>query len=296
MRSFFLFLLFIGTVPCFGEKVFVYLLGGQSNMEGSGTLDSVSGQFPDTVPHCQYFSTNGALLPYQPGKTETAGNAKRFGPELGMALNLGEKEKPAILLKYAVSGMPLHPGWNGSKWKGEPLAAGRRNFFPGKNADDPNQGTLYQGMLQRFKNGLAAVEAAGDEPVVAGFFWMQGEQDSKNEISATSYAHNLALLRDRLQADLGLIRKGPLPLIFGQVLPHEPALERFTHRHEIREQMNAADQDSGKREAIPMARMVSTDGFSLLKDTVHYDGEGQLKLGKAFLTGLRSLELDKVAN
>ena len=35
--------------------------------------------------------------------------------------------------------------------------------------------------------------------------------------------------------------------------------------------------------------MVSTDGMSLLKDTVHYDAAGQLKLGEAFARALQEL-------
>ncbi|MFC0017752.1 sialate O-acetylesterase [Roseibacillus persicicus] len=293
MRSLFLSFLLFGVSDSFAEPVKVYLLGGQSNMQGSGTLGTIEGEYPNEIPGCQFHSKKG-LVPYQPGKIATAGNVKRFGPELGMALQLTESEKPAVFIKYALGGMPLHPGWDGNKWLGEPVQGGRRNFFPGLTAEDPKQGALYQNMLQEFRDGLAAVKAAGDEPVVAGFFWMQGEQDSKHETSATSYAQNLALLRDRLQADLGLTDK--LPLVFGQVLPHEPALARFTHRDEVRQQMAHSDQNSGTPEAIPMARMVSTDGFSLLKDTVHYDSKGQMQLGKAFLTGLRSLDSDQVAD
>lgn len=117
---------------------------------------------------------------------------------------------------------------------------------------------------------------------------MQGEQDSKHELSATTYAASLRHLRQRLADDLKL--QGPLPLVFGQVLPHEPALPRFTHRKEIRQQMAAADERSGKAEAIPLARMVSTDGFELLPDTVHYNAAAQLRLGYAFAEAMKDFQ------
>jgi hypothetical protein len=39
--------------------------------------------------------------------------------------------------------------------------------------------------------------------------------------------------------------------------------------------------------------MVSTDGFSLMPDTVHYDAAGQLRLGKAFAAALKELAAEK---
>ena len=43
-------------------------------------------------------------------------------------------------------------------------------------------------------------------------------------------------------------------------------------------------------EAIPGAVMVSTDGFGLLSDTVHYDTSGQLKLGRAMAEAARKIQ------
>lgn len=133
---------------------------------------------------------------------------------------------------------------------------------------------------------IAALQTRGDTPVIRGFAWMQGEADAKHERSATDYATSLRRLRDRLAADLGV---ESLPLVFGQVLPHEPAVARFTHRREIRAAMAAADERSGRPEALPRARMVSTDGFGLLPDTVHYDAGGQVALGRAFAAALLAI-------
>jgi len=53
--------------------------------------------------------------------------------------------------------------------------------------------------------------------------------------------------------------------------------------------MAAADERSGRAEALPRARMVSTDGFGLLPDTVHYDAGGQVALGRAFAAALLAI-------
>ncbi len=73
---------------------------------------------------------------------------------------------------------------------------------------------------------------------------MQGEQDSKQEESATSYASSLRRLRKRIAEDMKT--KLDLPLVFGQVLPHDPPLERFKFRNAIREQMAACELPFGK--------------------------------------------------
>jgi hypothetical protein len=51
----------------------------------------------------------------------------------------------------------------------------------------------------------------------------------------------------------------------------------------------AADERSGRPEALPRARMVSTDGFGMLPDTVHYDAAAQLALGRAFAAALQAI-------
>ena len=265
-------------------EVDVYLFGGQSNMQGVGTLADLPADVP-REPTDTFFWNGRTFEPLVVGTTRTSSRPDEFGPEIGFAT--APAARPRYLVKYAASGMPLHHGWNGADWVGDPPAPGRRTFYPGERRDDPNQGTLYREMLGRFRSGIAAVKTAGDTPAVRGFLWMQGEADAKHERSAAGYAASLRRLRDRLAEDLGV---ESLPLAFGQVLPHEPALPRFTHRREIRAAMAAADDRAGGPEAIPVARMVSTDGFGMLPDTVHYNAAGQLALGRAFAAALRSLE------
>ncbi|MCB1128453.1 MAG: hypothetical protein KDM81_18300, partial [Verrucomicrobiae bacterium] len=180
-----------------------------------------------------------------------------------------------------------HHGWNGNQWAGEELQPGRRNFYPGEAPDDPNQGTLYRAMLEKFAAGLRHLREDGRQPKVCGFLWMQGEQDAKHVESATAYAADLGRLRRRLAQDLHA--SPDLPLVFGQVLPHEPPMPRFTHRTELRAAMAAADMDSGKPEAMARTKMVSTDGFGLMPDTVHYNADGQIRLGRAFAVAMQEI-------
>lgn len=281
----FLFSLFF-TTSLLSSEVDVYLLAGQSNMQGIGKIENLENFQGLDLQRSHYFTGKG-FEPIVLGKTKTSARAGEFGPEIGFAHEMTSDGKEVYLIKYFASGMPLHAGWNGNKWIGLPATNGRTNFHPGLNAQDPNKGRLYTAMIKRFLNGLKAVGAAGHTPNIRGFLWMQGEQDSKNEISASQYAANLKRLKTRLSED---IKVNELPMVFGQVLPYSPALERFTHRKEIRSQMAAADSASGKPEAILGATMVSTDSFPLLKDKVHYNAQGQWMLGLAMARSMQNLQ------
>lgn len=260
----------------------VFLLGGQSNMQGSARVADLPVDIPKKIPHA-FFWNGSSFEPLELGKTRTSNSSDRFGPEAGFALAMATAESPVYLIKYHASGMPLHHGINGGNWVGPDPGPNRRNFYPGEKAGDPNTGTLYRAMSSRFRDGIRQLNDTGKKPLVRGFLWMQGEQDAKHALAARSYAVSLRRLKVRLGEDIGTV----LPVVYGQALPHEPALPRFTHRNELREQMAHADHGSGTPEAIPGAIMVSTDGFGLLPDTVHYDTAGQLRLGRAMAEAMR---------
>ncbi len=273
------------------DDVDVYLMGGQSNMQGIGKFSELEDAQQAPIERAYFWQASrrdqaAYFERLEIGKTKTSSRAGEFGPEIGLARKLASAQRPIYIIKFHVSGMPLHHGWHANKWLGGEPVPKRVNFSPGKHGDDDNRGKLYVGMLSRVGQGLANLRAAVHTPVVPGFVWMQGAQDIKNVKSAKGYAASLKQLRDRLMQDLELDK---LPMVFGQVLPHEPAMDRFTHREESPAAMAAADGNSGKPEAIENCRMVSTDGMSLLKDSVHYDAAGQLKLGAAFADALTEL-------
>lgn len=266
----------------------VYILSGQSNMQGVGLLAELAED--DRKPCENVFFWNGnSFEPLIPGRTRTSTRAKEFGPEIMFAKTLGASrpDRDVYLIKYHASGQPLHHGWHDQEFLGGEPAPNRRNFYPGEGADDANMGTLYRDLRTTFRDGLEVLRQREVEFKVRGFVWMQGEQDAKHAVSAISYAAGLKRLKRRLEEDLGVSR---LPFVFGQVLPHESALPRFTHRKEIRESQRRADESSGHAEAIQGVRMVSTDGFPLKADTVHYNAAGQAKLGRAFAEAILMLQ------
>lgn len=274
----------------------VYLLGGQSNMQGVGSVAKLTpGQ--KSPPGVLFWRLDGkGFEPLRLGKTVTSTKGD-FGPEVGLGLALGDASSPVCFVKSYRSGTGLDGGWKDQQWLGG-TGPGRLNFYPGTSDSDPDRGLSYIAMIDAYRAALADIRKRGDTPVVGAFFWMQGEQDTKRSESATAYAKNLKRLRERVEQDLGLTG---LPLVFGQVAPYgdrpgEKPAPLYVYRKQVRAAQAACDSASKSPDAMPLARMVSTDGFSQIADHVHYDAAGQLRLGKAFAEAYRAMNAPVAKN
>ena len=274
----------------------VYILSGQSNMAGSGQAKELSRDWRQPIKGA-FICRGSDYEALDPDKL--AIHKKRFGPEIGFAhymANNQPKKEHVFIIKFALSGQPLDAGWGAAKadgggWAGPEPGPNRKTFYPGLNPKDPNIGLHYQRLHKHVADALKTLKDKGYAPQVKGIVWMQGEADAKHAVSAGRYDRSLALFKARLEEDFTSGKD--VPFVFGQVLPHEPALERFTARDLIRQRMAEADWRSGNERAVDNIWMVSTDGMELLKDTVHYSTKGNLALGQAF--GLEMLKAHRKA-
>ena len=274
----------------------VYLLSGQSNMAGSGQANELSRDWRQPIKGA-FICHGNKYEAMDPDKL--AIQKKRFGPEIGFAhyiVNNQPQKQHVFIIKFALSGQPLDAGWGAAKadgggWAGPEPGPNRKTFYPGVSPKDPNIGLHYQRLHQHVAAAMKHLKDKGYLPKLQGIVWMQGEADAKHEVSAGRYDRSLALLKARLEEDFTGGKN--VPFVFGQVLPHEPALERFTSRELIRQRMADADWNSGTKHAIDNVWMVPTEGMELLKDTVHYSTKGQLALGQAF--GVKMLEAHRKA-
>ncbi|MBC2593668.1 hypothetical protein H5P28_05270 [Ruficoccus amylovorans] len=260
------------------EQVQVYILSGQSNMQGIGKLDEMPPAFSEPLDNVYYWH-KGAFVPLVPGETRTSNRPDEFGPEIGFThmLHQMDPQTPVFVIKSYSQGKALHCGWDGPQWKGEEPGPNRRNFYPGETREDPNVGVHYRDLRKTCEDAIGYLEESGLDYRFAGIVWVQGEQDAKSEVSAREYARNLGQFKQRLQEDLGL---GDLPMVYQQALPFPIETPRFAYRDEVRDQMRRADCRSGEDVAVSQAYMVSTDGLPLISDLVHYDAAGQLMLGQ----------------
>lgn len=220
-----LFFLLIPTL-FYTQKIRVFILAGQSNMNGFGynkdlpndlkTFENVCIFQGNSVPDGDIGGGMGKWDVLKPGngtgfKTDGKVNtlSDRFGLELSFAKKIGElfSNDKIALIKYSREGTSI-----------DSLAAA--NFgcwdpdFNGKNGI--NQ---YDNFLKTIKNALVEKDIDGngktDEIIPSGILWMQGEGDaSYDEAIANRYYDHLKTLMNLMRATL---RTDDLPVVIGKI-------------------------------------------------------------------------------
>ena len=214
-------------------EVSVYLLAGQSNMEGQAVVDldhpqhynggrgilrsvldegRAEGRWsmlrkPDGSwaerddVWCWYRSGHGELKagPLSIGFA-VYGGRHHFGPELMLGHALGElHEEPVLLVKTAWGGKSLMRDFR------PPSAGGESGPYYARMLEEYRAGV--QGALERFE-GLRE-----RRPVLRGVVWFQGWNDMVDAEASASYADNLEHLIGDLRAEFG---QAQLPFVVGE--------------------------------------------------------------------------------
>ena len=205
------------STPKADKPINVFVLAGQSNMEGNTQFDDGDGKHylqdafdemdidesvknlkevgipevqtsyyigPAFSPSNRHGSNEedniaGKFLPTVLGMG--AGDVKdQFGPEVGAAYVLKEyasEDEPIYFVKAAYGGSSITSNWNINSESG-----------------------LYQSHLVKFlNNNLKLIEdATGEKPVVKGLLWHQGENDAS---SGSTYKQNLSNLVSKFRED-----------------------------------------------------------------------------------------------
>jgi hypothetical protein len=102
---------------------------------------------------------------------------------------------------------------------------------------------------------------------------MQGEADADKENSANQYEENLK----RFIADIRLTYGKDLPFVIGQV--SQTALKQL-------ETLRTAQANVARD--VPLTGMVDTKGLTM-KDALHFDGAGQIILGRKYAEEMQRL-------
>lgn len=276
------------------KPIHVFILAGQSNAVGSGTIGSYLSQ-PDAInrysrdlssqPDIEFFyeislnekcffldtpvvynsAGNWVPLGLQQAAPHTSGPfcnpfynaptlANGFGPEITLGRGLADTESNSVAIVKFAVGATL---------LGDPV----RGWMPG--------GKLHQHLLAVLDNATAALTARGDSFEIRGVFWMQGESDATDKYHKQvylTYEENLTNLKKSLRD----YTKNPfLPFIIGEISPHlgSPAKHEYFVRNA---QFNVALND-------PFTILVNTSDLEKTpKDEIHYSSQGQLDLGQRF--------------
>ncbi len=233
------------------EKLDLYLLIGQSNMAGRGTVESLDRKKASRV---WTLSKENEWVPavdpiHFDKKQAGVGPGRTFGIEMTRqtrSVRIG-------LIPCAVGGTSI------------------RYWVPGK--EHAKTGTHpWDDMLVRLKVALKSGE-------VKGILWHQGEADGKMGEKGT-YAKALTELIERVRSECG---NPEIPFVIGQ-------LGQFEERpwSEGRKAVDAAHRKVA--ETVPYCAFVSSEGLADKGDLTHFSAESARELGKRFTEKMIELQ------
>lgn len=247
--------------PETGKHYTIYLLAGQSNMDGRGKTRDLTGKLAayaeplDTVliryasgGHKRKLRESGGLIHLQPGCNENAG---QFGPELGFghAMAKARPQQNILLIKVSEGGTNLHSDWSPESEK-----------------------SLYHRLIQVIGETRAHLTEHGATHEIAGMIWHQGESDSGR---ADAYADLLTAFMGRIRQDLELPK---LPFVIGELCVDNPGYQNLI----------AAQKQVAKD--VPGVGFASSKGLTTHDRNVHFDFGSLIEFGERFakeLDGMR---------
>ena len=275
----------------------VFILAGQSNMQGQGFVDldhpkyynggrgtliwsMKHGRSREQMKHLQtpdqqWTTRDDVVVRYQ---TEQGlkrgpltigftgyGGSHHIGPELQFGHVLGDYSKdPVLLIKTCWGGKSLH-----------------RDFRPPSSGGET--GKYYGLMLEEIETALSHMQEdfphlQGHHPEISGFVWLQGWNDMIDQQARAEYDRNLQNLANDLRSTL----KSPrLPIVVGELgnggeAKPDSSMQQFR------------DQQRKGTKAISAARFVPTAQFARPAELSPNTGHGHHWFGNAesyFLIG-----------
>lgn len=175
----------------------VFLLGGQSNMDGRAPVNSLSPPYnqPQTDVKIWDYWSGGGWADLRGGfSTFNTGNL--FGPEVSFGHRLHEMfpNDDIYLIKYSKGGTSLEEDWN-----------------------PDGSGAHYNTFKATANTALQDLVGAGLSPEVVGMIWMQGERDAQFANMASAYAANLTNLISTVRNDFS---EPDMQFVVGRITTH----------------------------------------------------------------------------
>lgn len=262
-----LFFTLVSSTHAFAEDYDIYLLAGQSNMDGRGAVSDLS--------EAQQLAVEGAIIYYRnmlassegwkplapgfsiPPKHKKGLPSPTFGPELGFASAMlkASPERKIALIKGSKGGTNLRADWN-----------------PGMHGDLESQGPRYRDFFETIQMATDALRLRGDSFTIRCLLWHQGEADSKSP--AKTYQERLENLIARVRQDVGI---ADLPVVVGEVYDNGK-------RDKVRAGIQAVGKN-GDRTAL-----VTAEGLTTWDEGTHFDAASQLKLGERFADAVLAIQ------
>lgn len=252
--------------PEAGKKIKVFLLAGQSNMEGRANGYKLTEEDLEQLHAVQdriQLAYNGnpvhPLDVVRPPKVieEIYKYDRIFGPEIFFGIAMAEifPDEKFLFIKKTAGGTSLLGCWN-PDWNREKAAIMKEQNHP----------RLYGEFIQYTKEVLKGFSP--EEYEVCGMFWVQGERDAKVPEAEEAYGKNLYNLITRVRTDLGL---KDLPFIFFKV-----------GSEKIGEGMKETADQLSNVTMIPQSLKPDSEDYFETMENGHYNINGFRKLGARF--------------
>jgi hypothetical protein len=233
----------LGT-PSDPERFHLFLLAGQSNMAGRGTIES-----QDREPH------ERVLMLDQAGNWVPAVDPLHFDKPKMVGVGLGK----TFGIAYAEANPGVTVGLIPSAVGGSPIASWQPGGYHGQTKSHP------------YDDALARTLTALELGTLKGILWHQGESDSKKGVSEI-YEQKLRELIARFRTEF---RASDVPFIAGQLGQFE---ERPWDEH--RRRVDAAHR--ALPTAVRRTGFVSSEGLKHRGDKVHFDAASYRELGRRY--------------
>ncbi len=222
----------------------LFLLVGQSNMAGRGTVEA---EDRTPVAHVWMQDQSGAWVPaiepmhYDKPKAVGVGPGRAFGVAVAAAMPSAE----IGLIPAAVGGSSIH-AW----------VAGAADSATGTHP--------YDDAITRAKQAMT-------RGTLAGILWLQGESDG-NTRNAGDYELRMRAVIADLRRDLNA---PDVPFLIGQ-------MGRFSEKpwNAYRERVDSAHRNVAA--TTPHAAFIVTDGLRHRGDTIHYDAASAREVGRRY--------------
>jgi hypothetical protein len=243
------------------ERIWVYLMAGQSNMVGLGRNGLLPREYASSVDRATIYYNDSIhpnpnaeqWLPLSPG---FGCLADLFGPELSFGIRMRElyPRRRLAIIKVAEGGTGLF-----ERWKAE-------------------TGELYNLLLGETRAQLRVLAGQGI-PQIAGLLWMQGESDTGSLATAKAYEQNLRDFVSALRRDLG----SPLmPVVAGLISTEW----EWVYADIVR------DATTSIAEQVGRMSVVETSDLTMLSppDAMHYDTDGSFRLGLRYAEAVAAMQ------
>ena len=254
---------------CVAEHYDIYLLAGQSNMDGRGKVSDLSDSQQKPMEQAIIYYRNPPFTsdgwqPLKPGysrppKFKGELPSPTFGIEIGFAHAMvkAQPNTKLALIKGSKGGTNLRSDWK-----------------PGEKGDTESQGPQYRDFIKTIKLATADLTKRGDTYTIRGLLWHQGESDAKK---AKLYSSRLEKFIKRVRED---VRVPALPVVVGEVFDNGN-----------RDKVRKAIQNVAK--ANSTVGLVTSEGTTTWDPGTHFDAASQLLMGTRYAEQIIQLQTIK---